>query len=122
MTTNERIAFLMKKLDCTEEEAKDVIRCDRIIDAGGDSFPQSKEQAAASKKYRSVGTKKPTVYNLETRKKKQNTNKLELMEVLRRAVCGYDNFEIVNPERQVRFDYGGKTYEVTLTEKRVKKG
>ena len=47
MTTNERIAFLMKKLDCTEEEAKDVIRCDRIIDAGGDPFPQSKEQAAA---------------------------------------------------------------------------
>ena len=35
MTTNERIAFLMKKLDCTEEEAKDVIRCDRIIDDGG---------------------------------------------------------------------------------------
>ena len=67
MTTNERIAFLMKKLDCTEEEAKDVIRCDRIIDAGGDPFPQSKEQAAASKKYRGVGTKKPTVYNLETR-------------------------------------------------------
>lgn len=122
MTTNERIAFLMKKLDCTEEEAKDVIRCDRIIDAGGDPFPQSKEQAAASKKYRGVGTKKPTVYNLETREKKQNTNKLELMEVLRRAVCGYDNFEIVNPERQVRFDYGGKTYEVTLTEKRAKKG
>ena len=72
MTTNERIAFLMKKLDCTEEEAKDVIRCDRIIDADGNPFPQSKEQAAASKKYRSVGTKKPTVYNLETRKKKQN--------------------------------------------------
>ena len=122
MTTNERIAFLMKKLDCTEEEAKDVIRCDRIIDADGDPLPQGKEQAAASKKYRSVGTKKPTVYNLKTKEKKQNTNKRELMEVLRRAVCGYDNFAVINPERQVRFDYGGKTYEVTLTEKRATKG
>ena len=122
MTTNERVSFLMKKLDCTEEEAKDVIRCDRIIDAGGDPFPQTKEQAAASKKYRGVGTKKPTVYNLETREKKQNTNKREIMEVLRQALGGYDNLEVINPERQVKFEHGGKTYEVTLTEKRVKKG
>ena len=122
MTANERVSFLMEKLDCTEEEAKDVIRCDRIIDAGGDPFPQTKEQAAASKKYRGVGTKKPTVYNLETREKKQNTNKRELMEIIQQAMGGYASFEIVNPERQVRFDYKGKTYEVTLTEKRVKKG
>ena len=116
----------MRVLDVSAEEADEILKADKAIDRGERvPFDLSPEKEKLAKKFANVDTKqrkKPTVYNLETREKKQNANKRELMEALRRTLCGYDNFEIVNPERQVRFDYGGKTYEVTLTEKRVKKG
>ena len=41
---NDRIADLMRKLDCTEAEAKDIIVQDAIIDKGGNPFPLTEEQ------------------------------------------------------------------------------
>lgn len=122
LSDNERIDHLVDKLGCSIAEAKDIIRCDKLIDAGRNPFPLTKEQQAASKKYTTTGTKKPTAYKLETREKKPNSIKRHLMEIVKNLFQDYKDFEIINPERQLRFTYEGKTYEVTLTEKRGKRG
>lgn len=124
MTDDERLDRIVDGLKCSIAEAKDILKYDKLIEAGADPFPQTQEQKAASKKYTTTGTKtkKPTVYKLETREKKQNTAKRHIMEMLEDLFQSLDDFEVLNPERLLRFDYQGKTYEVTLTEKRGKRG
>lgn len=124
MTDDERIDRIVDGLKCSIAEAKDILKYDKLIEAGADPFPQTQEQKAASKKYTTTGTKtkKPTVYKLETREKKQNTTKRHLMETLEGLFQSFDGFEILNPERLLRFNYQGKAYEITLTEKRGKRG
>lgn len=124
MTDDERIDRIVDGLKCSIAEAKDILKYDKLIEAGADPFPQTQEQKAASKKYTTTGTKtkKPTVYKLETREKKQNTAKRHLMETLEGLFQSFDGFEILNPERLLRFNYQGKAYEITLTEKRGKRG
>lgn len=122
LTDNERIDRIVNGLGCSIAEAKEILKCDKLIDAGRNPFPQTKEQQAATKKYTGTGTKKPTVYNLETREKKPNSVKRCLMEKVENLFQDYKGFEVINPERQLRFTYDGKTYEVTVTEKRGKRG
>lgn len=122
LTDNEHIDRIVDGLGCSIAEAKEILKCDKLIDLGHDPFPQTEEQKATTKKYSGTGTKKHTVYKLETREKKQNTAKRTLMENIENTFSAFPRFEIVNPERVVRFDFNGKTYEITLTEKRGKRG
>ena len=57
----DKLQHLMKTLDLTEEEAKQVIADDDAIDHGADLFALSPEQKKVEKKMRQAD-RKPTAY------------------------------------------------------------
>ena len=55
----------------------------------------------------------------KTRTRKPNENKRAIMELITSAITQqYGYAEVVNPERQIRFEIDGNTYELTLVQKR----
>lgn len=119
---DKQVAKLMRLLDITEEEAKQVIADDKAIDKGEKLFEQTEEQKAVTKKMTATGTKKtPTVYNFDTskRERKKDTTKEEfianLAEYLKNSV---DNVEILNPSKLISFKIGEDTFELDLKRKR----
>lgn len=120
---NAEIQKMMKILGCSEEEAREIVEADRAIDKGEKLFELSPEQEKASKKARSTGTKKPTVYNFDTTKKKRKEcpDKQFLINLLSEALkeeCS--EVEITNKEREMVFNYNGTGYRLTLAVPRVK--
>lgn len=112
----------MRLLNCTEEEADDVIETDRIIDKGGPSpYDLSAEAEKEARKYINIKTK--TVYNFTPKEKKENPTKgkivAEIADFLTQS--GYDNVEITNKERMIAFSVGETNFEVTLIQKRKAK-
>lgn len=108
------------KLGMTEEEALQVIADDADIDHGeAKDFDLTKEQQANAKKYMGTGTRK----NKEGAKRirKENPDKRMLIGVINDALDGLHN-TVVNPERQIDFEYNGESYSVTLTQHRKPKG
>ena len=125
---NEQIQKMMKNLCLTEQEARELLADDAKIDKGQKmAFDLTPEQEKNAKKARGTGTKKPTVYKLENRKRKENPEKRALIEALANALEGFhrrdeddpvafvEKVEMVNPERQVDFHLNGNHYSITLT-------
>lgn len=119
---DKQVIKLMRLLNITEEEAKQVIADDKAIDKGEKLFEQTEEQKAITKKMTATGTKKtPTVYNFDTskRERKKDTTKEEfianLAEYLKNSV---DNVEILNPSKLISFKIGEDTFELDLKRKR----
>ena len=85
---NAEVQKIMKALGLTEQEAKEMLEADRKIDKGEKLFELTPEQEKASKKARSTGTKKPTVYNFDTAKKKRKEcpDKQHLVNLLAEAL------------------------------------
>lgn len=55
----------------------------------------------------------------KTRTRKPNETKRSIMELITSTIQQqYGNAEVVNPERQIRFEIDGNTYEFTLVQKR----
>lgn len=55
----------------------------------------------------------------KTRIRKPNETKRSIMELITSTIQQqYGNAEVVNPERQIRFEIDGNTYEFTLVQKR----
>ena len=75
--SKELVNKYMNLLGCTEEEALDIIECDKKIDRGEKvPFDLTKEQEKEIKKYRNCDThKKPTVYDFSKRERKENAPK-----------------------------------------------
>ena len=120
---NAEIQKAMKNLGLTEQEAKELFEADRKIDRGEKLFELSPEQEKASKKARSTGTKKPTVYNFDTAKKKRKEcpDKQHLVNLLAEALgTECQNIEITNKERELTFQFNGIGYRLTLAVPRVK--
>lgn len=120
---NAEIQKAMKVLGLTEQEAREMLEADRKIDKGEKLFELSPEQEKASKKARSTGTKKPTVYNFDTTKKKHKEcpDKQHLMNLLAEALSTEcQNIEITNKERELTFQFNGTGYRLTLAVPRVK--
>lgn len=117
------IEKLMKTLGCTKEEALEILEADKAIDKGEKLFELSPEQEKEAKKARGTGTKKPTVYNFDItkRKRKENPDKQDLMKIFAEALKNVSNtVEMVNPERELTFNYNGVGYKLTLVVPRVK--
>lgn len=120
---NAEIQKAMKILGLTEQEAREMFEADRKIDKGEKLFELSPEQEKASKKARSTGTKKPTVYNFDTAKKKRKEypDKQHLMNLLAEALgTECQSVEITNKERELTFQFNGTGYRLTLAVPRVK--
>ena len=123
-----KISNLMKKLDCTAEEAKEMIMDDYDIDHDvKKDFDLSAEKLKEANKYTKTGTRKaPTAYKFEKRQRKENPTKrsivAELATFLREnSENACEDVEITNIERMIAFRVGENRYELTLIQKRPHK-
>lgn len=116
----DKVKEFMELLGCDEETAKQVIADDQAIDKGEKLFELTAEQKAESKKYRQ-GDRKPTVYNFNTRERKADNDKRELIALLNATLDEVATCEptVTNPERQIDFLYKGKKYRVVLSAPRT---
>lgn len=121
---------LMRILECTAEEADDIIKSDKAIDQGEKmDFDLSPEKAKIAQKYAKTGVrKKPTVYNFDTSSKKRKENPTKAAIIAELAKFLVENSEnactdvnITNKERQISFSIGSEQYELTLVQKRKPK-
>lgn len=112
-----QIEKMMKNLGLTEQEAKELLADDAKVDKGQKmAFDLTPEQEKNAKKARATGTKKPTAYKFENRKRKENPEKREILKTLFELTWEYwDSAELVNPERQIDFHFNGNHYSITLT-------
>lgn len=133
MTTNERkkaekVKEIVRLLDCTEEEALDVVRTDEIIDKGGRTeydLPIAEEKAAL-KIGRIEERKAKSVDNKRGKVRAENPTKsgiiAEIAEFLtEKSQFTCENVKITNKERQIGFRIGENDYEFTLVQKRKSK-
>ena len=101
----------MRNAGFTEEEIADVLKCDKAIDQGEDLFPLDPTLEAGAKKARRADrtdTPKPKT-------KVEDKDKRTLIYLLSNVVRGFDDLEIVNPEREFLFTYCGKRYKVVMS-------
>ena len=119
---------LIRILNCSPEEADDIIKTDKIIDQGGrtiyDLNPEAEKQA---KKFANVTQhKKPTIYDFKKRERKANPTKGGIIAELAKFLEENSEFapesvEITNKERQIAFKIGEDAFELTLVQKRKPK-
>lgn len=119
---NEQIQKMMKNLGLTEQEARELLADDAKVDKGEKmAFDLTPEQEKNAKKARSTGTKKPTTYKFENRKRKENPEKRDVMTWILDLFKGLTadglvaDAEMVNPERQIDFHISSNHYSLTLT-------
>ena len=112
---DEMIKTIMKKLDCDEETAKDVIECDKRIDKGEKLFELPEELEKGAKKARSAGNSKG--YTKPTnREKKVDENKKFIMELITDLISNFaEEYTVNNPERELSFAHNGKKYKIVLS-------
>lgn len=125
-TEKAKIEKLMRLLDCTEEEALDVIETDKIIDKGGRTkYDLPIEQEKMALKMSSVQDRKAKdkATNMRGKVRAENPTKSDLIKFLFESLTGYDcrNLNIINKERQIAFSVGENDFELTLVQKRKKK-
>ena len=110
----------MENLGCDYETAKQVVLDDERIDKGEKLFEQTAEQKANSKKYRQ-GDRKPTVYKLETRERKADADKRQLIALLCASVGEVADNEptVTNIERQIDFEFRDRKFRVVLSAPRT---
>ena len=114
---------LMRELRCTEQEALDIIKYDEMIDKGLPvPFDLSKEDAKVAAKFANTGTKKQSNTTQTKRNRKENATKAEIISKLSEFLTeNIAKNTILNPERQISFNLGEETYELTLIQKRKAK-
>jgi len=114
-----KIANLMKTLEISRDEALELIAEDQEIDRMKPSEVDSdltQEQRQAVKKMKNAGVRKPTVYKHDTRPRKADQEKKELVEYLAAALKMLDcEMTVTNPERQLDFEFKGRKMRVVLS-------
>ena len=103
----------MKNLGISRDEAIQLIADDKAIDKGAKLFELTDEQKQASKTARQAD-RTPTVYNFQKRERKADNDKREIMQTIFEAINA-ENKELINPEREMLFSFGGKKYKIVLS-------
>lgn len=119
---------LMALLNCTEAEAKDILKTDKEIDQGKRVyFDLSPEKEKEAKRFaNSTEKKKPANYQFKKRERKENTTKAEIIAqiatfLMENEELSLENVEIINKERQIIFKCGEESFDLTLIQKRKPK-
>lgn len=118
-----QVERIMKHLNCSKEEALDIIACDKAIDRGERmEFDLPIELEKEAKKMSNVGSRKTDGKKVE-RKRKENPTKATLITEISQFLTenGYENVQITNKERQIAFSVAENSFELTLVQKRAKK-
>lgn len=127
MTVKEKakVEKLMKLLDCSEEEAIDIVKNDEIIDKGGRTpYDLSEEQEKEAKKISAVKDRKSkSADNMRGKVRAENPTKANIITELAEFLTenGKENVNITNKERMIAFSVGETNFELTLVQKRPKK-
>lgn len=127
LTDAERLERIKKGLHCSDEEAREVLEYDKMVDKDKTEqlvhdLDQTQRKIAA--KYTRTGTRQVTkTYNFSPRQRKSNATKAgiisELMEFLStNSQFSIENLEAVNPERLISFKIGETKFTLTLTQNR----
>lgn len=127
--TQEKIDKIMRLLDCSEEEALDIIKSDETIDKGGRTdFDLDEEKEKIASKMSAVKDRKAKDQSTSQRGKvrAENPTKSGLIAKLyefltENAEIGCENVEILNKEKLISFQIGENTYELDLKQKRKPK-
>ena len=119
-----QVQKLMRILNCSEEEALQVLADDKAIDQGQRmSFDLSAEEEKKAKKYANTGTRKAS--NTPKVRKENPTKSGIITEIatflMENSDFSPENVEITNKERQIAFKIGDNAYELTLVQKRKPK-
>lgn len=124
----EQVQRVMYGLNCTREEAEDVIKWDKVIDQGGRTpYDLDPEAEKAAKKLANVTErKKPANYEFSKRERKENPTKSGIVAEIAQFLTENSQFatesvEITNKERMISFKIGEESYEITLIQKRKPK-
>lgn len=118
---------IMRVLNLSSEEADKVLAYDKAIDQGKKTeYDLTKEQEKAVRKYRQADRKQPANYKWSKRERKPNATKggliAELFKFLsENSEFATENVEITNKERQIAFQIGENSFELTLVQKRKPK-
>lgn len=122
-----QIKRIAEGLKISTEEATQIYESDRAIDKGEkQDFDLPPEQVKIGQKYAHAGVRKvPTIYNFNKRERKANFTKSGLIKYL--AEClrqyeGVENLDIPNAERMITFAFNNENFDLTLIQKRKKKG
>ena len=126
MAGDQRVLELMEKLGITREEAEELMRYDDDVEDGKktkyDLTPE--QQANVTAMNRKVEHQKGKG-NRSQRKPNEVKESIikELAEFLREDAQGqlYEEVNIINANRMITFVVNGKSYDLTLIEKRVPK-
>lgn len=119
---DQKVKEIMKALDCTEEEALEVIAMDDEINHGANPFKLTAEQEKVSKAARSVD-RKPAAQKAK-RERKADQTKRDLVECIRQALLdggfvahkdGEVLMTVTNIERQLDFVCGDRKFRVVLS-------
>lgn len=120
---DEMVANIMTALAVTEEEARNIIETDKLIDKGADPFPLTAEQKEVEKQMRQADRKKETAPR--QRERKADADKREIILSLNAFLvdfiheydedCIDDDVCMTNPERQIDFTFRGKKYRIVLS-------
>ena len=121
-----RIEYIMRTLDCSEQEALQLIEDDKAVDrmtkTSEIQSDLTQEQKKASKKARAVAkapkAKAPTAYKWETKKQKKRDNeKHNVIKLFINALEGDTNvkdIKMLNEDREFEFLYNDRKIKVTL--------
>ena len=116
---DQRIKDIMKALDCTEEEALEILADDDAIDHGEKLFELTAEQQKVSKAARSVD-RKPAKAGAakQKRERKADQTKRDLITAIAATLLDFGTevaMEITNIERQIDFEIDGRRFRVVLS-------
>lgn len=119
-TEKQKIQRFMKTLDLTEAEAKELIAEDAKVDKMKASEVDSDltaDQKQAVKKLKNSDTH---VYKFDKRERKKDATKESMIADIAKYLSETAEFEaqnvkIVNSTQKIDFEFGGKSYSLTLT-------
>ena len=110
-----QIQQLMKTLQISEAEAKEVLEYDKRIDAGEKLGELSAEQKKVAKEMTITRTK--TSYKFQQKERKTNAEKQEIIAAIAQMLesKGAEKLEIANAEREFSFLLDNVKYKITLS-------
>lgn len=112
-----QIQQLMKTLQISEAEAKEVLDYDRRIDAGEKLGELDNDKKKVAKAMTLTGTRAKGNYKFQQRERKANAAKLEIIAAIAQMLesKGTENLEIANAEREFSFLLDNVKYKITLS-------
>lgn len=110
-----KVEKLMRVLNLTEQEALEVIECDKRIDRGEKLFELTEDQKVAEKQARLTGERQTT--KTTKREKKVDNQKQDIIATMVGSIINVFGVrvDVVNEEREFEFELNDRKFKVVLS-------